>query len=732
MTTESDTLLQEKERLQDAGRLEWFHWAIIALSFILTLLAWQYTRTQNKAKNMSRFDRQAEQAVALVSERMIKYEDVLQNSVAAIGTQSYGLTLDKWRIYSEALDISTKYPGINGIGLIDRVLPEELGAYLAEQRKERPDFKIHPDHDQTEYWPITHIEPIATNAAAVGLDIAHESNRYTAAKKAQDEGTAQITGPIILVQDAKQTPGFLFYAPYYKPGLTITPASRKEKFRGLVYAPFIFEKLMDGTLGTDQRLVNLKISDGEDVLFNEATGAQKQSYLDARYKTEVTTHMYGRDWKFDIWSTGAFDKASANNTPMAILLTGLTIDTLIVAIFTLLARSNHSAIKFAEKATAAQTRIALRLNNILDEAPDGIWTSDLNGNLLGANKAAEKMFGYSAEELIGHSNRLFMPNLVEDFAEVFLEETGTHDPDAVKNILGKTREVIARHKDGTEFPMEISVSEMSDQGRPLYNTIGRDISLRRKAEDELGLTMEDLILSNEDLEKFAYIASHDLKSPLRAIDNLSKWLEEDLDAVIDDENRDRVHKLRGRVARMENLLSDLLEYSRAGNKLKDINKLPAGQLVRDIQALLNVPADFTIDIAPELDTIEVARMPLEQIFHNLINNAIKHHDKHTGAIRVSVTPQGENFEFRISDDGPGIAPAFHDKIFEMFQTLRPRDEVEGSGMGLALVKKITHHHGGRIRIESDAGQGSTFVLLWPKRPRLRSRPKRKKEIRDAH
>jgi len=726
-----NTFLREKEHLQDAGRLRWYHWAIIAASFLLTLLAWSYARAQNEAQNQARFDRQAELVVDLISERMLRYEDALWNGAAAIGSQTYGMTSQEWRTYTQALNIETKYPGINGIGIIYRVEPDGYDAFLEEQRKDRPNFNIHPKHEESEYWPITYIEPTETNAEAVGLDMAHEYNRFTAAKKARDIGEPQITGPIILVQDAKKTAGFLFYEPFYKPGLKATVRQRQDSFLGLVYAPFIFERLMNGTLGTENRLVGLKITDGQDILFDETNGSQTQNHMEAKYQKEVTAYMYGRDWTYNIWSVPAFEQTAVNNTPTVILITGLLIDALLVSIFALLARSSRSAIKLAENIAEEQEAEAIRYENIMDRAADGIWTSDIRGKIISVNKAAEAMFGYPADELVGQTNTVLMPKVSEKFAGVVSKETGEADPELVKILISQSHEVTGRRKDGSEIDLEISISEMTDRGKIIYNTIGRDITWRKKTEEDLRLTMEDLILSNEDLEKFAYIASHDLKSPLRAIDNLSKWLEEDLDAIIDEENRDRIHKLRGRVARMENLLNALLQYSRAGTTAKDLTKITAGQLIRDIAGLLNVPEGFTVEAAPEMDDIEISRMPMEQVFHNLISNAIKHHDKPTGTIRVSGKSKGKNFIFRIKDDGPGIDAKFHEKIFEMFQTLRPRDEVEGSGMGLALVKKIVYHHGGRIDIESQDGQGSEFIVLWPKAPRVRSRPSRQKDIANA-
>lgn len=232
-------------------------------------------------------------------------------------------------------------------------------------------------------------------------------------------------------------------------------------------------------------------------------------------------------------------------------------------------------------------------------------------------------------------------------------------------------------------------------------------------EKSLNRAMEELRLSNNDLETFAYVASHDLKSPLRAIDNLTTWLAEDLEGKIDAENAERLDMVRGRVKRMEGLLDSLLEFSRAGQSVSEDKIVSADKLVLDISRLLNVPKGFDVIAGDGLSAIAIPRMPLEQVFHNLINNALKHHDRDTGTVTVNGRKQGAFYVFTVVDDGPGIPKEYQAKIFEMFHTLKRRDEVEGSGMGLALVQKIILRFGGTIEVTSGEARGSTFTFYWP-------------------
>ncbi|MGH1438765.1 MAG: sensor histidine kinase [Cellvibrionaceae bacterium] len=344
---------EERKRLSNAGRLHWFHWAIVTCSLILTFSAWYFTKTQVEQKTQEQFDRQSNQVIELISERMQKYEDALWGGVAAIHSQSFDIDNVEWAAYSEALELELKYPGINGIGVIYYVEKADLPAFLKNERINRPDFKNHPQHTRDIYLPITYIEPVASNAKAVGLDMAHETNRFTAAIKARDTGRAQITGPIVLVQDSEKTPGFLFYAPFYQGGNTKHNSleRRQEQFIGLVYAPFIFKKLLKGTLDENKRSVGLRIKDTDNTLYDELLESNTDYDSKPLFKKTASINIYGREWTFDIWSTQSFRHQTHNSQPRIILAGGIFIDILLLTLFVMLAKSNRYAINFANRLT---------------------------------------------------------------------------------------------------------------------------------------------------------------------------------------------------------------------------------------------------------------------------------------------------------------------------------------------------------------------------------------------
>jgi CHASE1-domain containing sensor protein len=295
-TSSSGTI--ERQKLIRAGRFNWMHWLIFSLLTLVTIAVWYFTTGQLNQKVEQQFTRESDQVIDLVKERMKLYENALWASVSLVDSNGGSTSLEQWRLYTNSLHIDKVYPGINGIGVIYNIQPAQLNDYLFKEKILRPDYQIHPQHNQSEYWPITYIEPLKTNKKAVGLDMAFEVNRYTAIKQSRDTASAQMTGPIVLVQDSKKTPGFLFYTPFYKNGTK--PKTIEERRRGIVgvtYAPFIVKKLMDGTLSNQNRYVGIKITDKGELLYDDT---ENNHDVNPIFIKKVNIEFYGRIWTFDI------------------------------------------------------------------------------------------------------------------------------------------------------------------------------------------------------------------------------------------------------------------------------------------------------------------------------------------------------------------------------------------------------------------------------------------------
>ena len=327
-----------------------------------------------------------------------------------------------------------------------------------------------------------------------------------------------------------------------------------------------------------------------------------------------------------------------------------------------------------------------------------------------------------------------------DFAnDVFLEASGWSAETArgkhISEVIGPERflarrEYYERALAGETVTYESTGAAGNSGGyfrfsyRPGFDAAGKvlgifslatDISARRHVELELMAKQAELLRSNNDLEQFAYVASHDLKAPLRAIELLVQWITEGLAGYDANNVQENLGLLARRTQRLNRLLDDLLAYSRASRKVGDYRETDCHGLVLDVIQLIDPPPTMSVSVDGRLPTFPTYPAPLEQVFRNLIGNAVKHHPGPEGRIRVSCAEHEQHYLFAVQDDGAGIPMEYAERVFEMFQTLKPRDQVEGSGMGLAIVSRIVNWQRGRVWFEpAPAGRGTIFRFQWNK------------------
>lgn len=388
------------------------------------------------------------------------------------------------------------------------------------------------------------------------------------------------------------------------------------------------------------------------------------------------------------------------------------------------ARRNNESVIIASvrdirerEAEAAKYLDALeQRRQILDAVSEGVVGLDVEGNVTFVNPAASEMLGYPIDDIVGKKLHSLVHHTKAD---------GGINPEANSPILktietGEETQVDADvfwRQDGSALPVRYAADPILDDKGMLRGVVVAfmDLSDIEALKGNNELTIQKLAQVNAELEQFAYVASHDLKSPLRAIDKLSSWIEDDLKDKMADETKEHMTLLRSRVRRLEGLLEGILQYSRAGRKDVALEELDTGAVITSIADLQDKPSGAEVHISKDMPTVEVPRVVFEQVFGNLIGNAIKHNDAANPIVDVSVEEGGDAWIFRVRDNGPGISPKFHERVFGMFQTLQSRDKKEGSGMGLAIVRKLLERYGAKIHIESEGPEtGTVFVVQWPK------------------
>lgn len=351
-----------------------------------------------------------------------------------------------------------------------------------------------------------------------------------------------------------------------------------------------------------------------------------------------------------------------------------------------------------------------RANAIINTTVDGLIVIDKKGTLLSFNPACVDIFGYSEAEALGKNIRILMPGSHQVNHDQYLKnylDTG------IKKTIGFRREHLGLRKNKSTFPLELAVSEFSVGGKIYFSGILRDISKLKKQESEIQSLIASMQRSNEELDNFAYIASHDLKEPLRAINNHASFLMEDYEAALEEDGVSRLNRMKELTARMEKLISDLHYFSRLGHIEKSVKRIHANEIISDAMKMLGdllEERDVKLTVQDNMPMIECEIVRVTEVFRNLIVNAVKYCEAEQPIIEIGFLER-EIPIFYVKDNGIGIAEEFHTEVFRIFKRLNNKKRfTEGSGAGLSFVKKIVETHGGKIWIESNLGEGATFFF----------------------
>jgi two-component system, LuxR family, sensor kinase FixL len=352
----------------------------------------------------------------------------------------------------------------------------------------------------------------------------------------------------------------------------------------------------------------------------------------------------------------------------------------------------------------------VRFRSLFEQAAEIIFIHDFDGVILEANRRTVEVTGFSHEELVGLPVSMLDSGFQQkDYAYAYREQAESGE--------GAGIETRYRMLESGDLPVEVRLKTLVYQNRRVVLVMARDITQRKRQEMKMTSLLSALEDKNRELSEFAHVVSHDLKAPLRAISSLTNWIANDYAALFDDSGRQQLNLLLDRTHRLHDLIDGILEYSRIGRTKERMQPVFLTELVGEVIQMLSPPLEVQIRIDNPLPTLICEKNRMLQVFQNLVGNAIRYMDKSEGQIHIGCREQRGFWRFYVQDNGCGIDPRYHEKVFQIFQTLKPREGSGSTGIGLTIVKRIIESYGGRIWIESESKQGATFFFIIPKRLR---------------
>ncbi|MFD2167024.1 PAS domain S-box protein [Thalassotalea euphylliae] len=531
------------------------------------------------------------------------------------------------------------------------------------------------------------IVPLEGNESAVNLNLTFEPRRKLALDNAKNTGGTSVSKPVELVQGGK---GFLAYFPIYI----------DEHFDGFILGVFDIAQLINSLLpyqSIDKH--NIQVFAEQELMFQQIEpGAEYREESGYRHKFA----MYDVEWEIALWPKTKTVYSERSSIHLVALANGIVISVLAGFALFFLLKSLMS-----EKLIRAKD---VEHNATLENIIDGIITINKKGQIRSINKSGERIFGYSREELKGQNIKILMPEPFTSQHDQYLEnyhQTGT------KKIIGAGRKVQGLRKDGEVFPLDLGVTDFSINEETFYCGILRDTSEQTALELEKEKLIKKLIRSNEELDSFAYIASHDLKEPLRAIQNYADFLKADYEGVLDEEGVHQLNRLVHLSSKMEHLISDLMYYSRLGREEAASASVNLHSVIEELKdRLAEGISENNVNIqVGKLPNIVGDRTRITELFYNLITNAYKYNLSDPKVIRILFDATIKSGAFCVQDNGIGISEQFKYDVFKIFKRLNSEKKFgKGSGAGLTFAKKIVEQHGGKLWFESELGQGTRFYF----------------------
>lgn len=676
-------------------RNRWLPFGVLVVGLAFTGLVVSALRSSTEQRTDDRRDTELDVVSAAIDARMRTYVQGLAG-IRAMVESSPEFDARIFEQFVESQGLLTDLPGLQALGWNRLVSPSEVSNYEQEMRARHDflpaDFSVGPIEGARDLMVVELLQPVAGNEGAFGFNIASDPTRAQAIRMARATGNAAATGPVDLVQDEDSVPGIL----------VLMDTTADDGTDGLAVAVFRTNDLLDSTRNEVGRGFVVHDIGGVGLPGSEPTILlSPRGTLDRAHQKEID--VFGRRWLITLEEDAATSAPStglviggASGVALAVVLAALIASVQRTA--TTAAREAHLLNQELSRANDDLSVLGSRLERGIRSADVVVWEHNATTGV--------KWSSANANHDDAGVDRHFLDRVHPDDLDEILS---TPEPGPGQTRVQQFRLADKHGRYRTVLSRSVGMTRAGE-----WVVIGAhiDISDQQAHVDLIEQLNQDLTERNQALRDFTHVASHDLRSPLRAVNSLVSFLREDLPPDARQLAEPHLRRIDERVARMGQLIEDLMVYARAHSRDSNVESFAVTDVVHDVLATIDVPASMTFTVDCDVPTVCLAKTPFTMCLRNLVDNATKHHDKTDGHVAITAWMGDDELVLAVSDDGPGIDPEYLPKIFEPFRRLSVSDETPGSGIGLSVIERSTAVHGGSIDVQSD-GRGSTFTIRWP-------------------
>lgn len=685
---------------------------VLLIALFATALVWREAVQQTQLAQSLQTEESLSRVASALLVETVGVADLL-DGVRGLFAASDAVTAEEWKTYLGYAQLRPRYQSVFALVYAQQVhapAQADTGGHYVQSGEQS--LRIWPDTPHADYFPVVYVYPdTKTTRKTLGYDIGTNFAFRDTLEDSRKSEQIGITRKIAFgdFHDPGARTGFMLIAPVVVGGAAI--GADAAGF-GMVMAALDIRVLVERAReASGERLLSLRIEE------MDAREAPTPLYVDTDFHADrpAAAHdldVVGQRWRFSAQPRISAVAAQTSRAPAAILAGGVFSALALFALSWVLVGHRERAMRLAASMTAQLRRSQRQQRAINDTANAAILIADAEGQIVYMNPFAERMFGMPVADSVGQSLASLMPVRYRAFYMHWLRRLRRQ---GAGRSLGDAVELVGMRQDGSELPLEVLLSSWSSEGELFFAAIIRDISRRRRMDATLKQNARELLRSNAELEQFAYVASHDLQEPLRMVTSYLELLQQRYHGKLDGNADEFIGYAKDGALRMQRLIRDLLDYAQLGREahvpVAVSIKISVDAALAHLQAAIE-ESGAKVDV--DVDGLVWANPgQLVRVLQNLIGNALKFRGEQSPEIGIFARRDGEYWHVRVSDNGIGIDPAFRQRVFAIFQRLHTRSEYSGTGIGLAICRKIIEEHNGRIWLEAAAVQGSVFHFTLP-------------------